>query len=57
MRKVIDQCDATFNGLRCEQDKNHHRKSFGILKHNYQGQQWTDKGAQRDQESKATTKL
>jgi hypothetical protein len=52
MPKIREQCDGTFNGLRCEQDKNQHRKSFGVLKHNFGGQFWTDKGAQRVEEAK-----
>ena len=39
------QCNATFDGMQCEQDINHHRKCGKTLKHNFRGQGWTNAGA------------
>jgi hypothetical protein len=47
MKKIFEQCESTFEGTRCEQNKNKHRKSFGHPKHNFGGQSWTDRGIER----------
>jgi hypothetical protein len=47
MIEKLEQCNATFNGMRCEQDKYHHRKCGRTPKHNCGGSSWTDAGAKR----------
>jgi hypothetical protein len=44
---VIVRCEAIFDGMQCQQDKNHHRRCGRTLKHSFAGQQWTDAGAER----------
>jgi hypothetical protein len=46
--KTFEQCQATYDGMRCEQDINHHYKQGRALKHNYKGSWWTESGVEAE---------
>jgi hypothetical protein len=48
--KPFEPCGATYQGMHCEQDLNHHYKPGGRLKHSFKGSWWTDAGVLAEQQ-------